>query len=484
MRRIKIVAFFILFLLLFVSGISFSQNNNSEDSGNLSLEQILEGFDEIEGDSESSKAVQIDQTALEGGISLVGKLDHSEIWDFSGNTAFRSTYNYAHNAPKEDESDHRYLSSLRLEMNMGLKARFSSDWYAYISGRAFRDFIYDIKDRNRYPDEFLDTYEEEAELQEAYVQGTLSPNLDLKIGRQITVWGKSDHIRITDVLNPIDLCEPGLVNIEDLRLPLTMTRVDLNFSQANLTALMIHEIRFHKNPVFGSDFYPSSTLQPDERIPEHGGENTEYGVALSLYMHGWELSLYGARFFDDNPHFVHIAQGFPPTFELQHSRLNMRGFAVNVVLGSWVLKTEAAYMGGLEFFNIPDISFSRLDILGGIEYSGIKNTLITLEAANRHLFDFDSRLEDDPDNAIEDDTQIVLRFQQDFLNETLHLSTTVMNYGLRGEGGSYQCFSVDYDVADAFTVTCGLINYISGDRKAFEDIGNNDRIFLKLKRSF
>lgn len=45
------------------------------------------------------------------------------------------------------------------------------------------------------------------EIREAYVQlyGFLSKNLDLTIGRQRIVWGKSDRLNPTDILNPYDL---------------------------------------------------------------------------------------------------------------------------------------------------------------------------------------------------------------------------------------------------------------------------------------
>ena len=47
-----------------------------------------------------------------------------------------------------------------------------------------------------------------------------------KLGRQIVNWGRSDTVRVLDVINPLDNREPGLVDIEDLRLPVTMARVD------------------------------------------------------------------------------------------------------------------------------------------------------------------------------------------------------------------------------------------------------------------
>ncbi len=81
-------------------------------------------------------------------------------------------------------------------------------------------------------------------------------SLDIKVGRQIIVWGRSDNMRVTDVLNPLDLREPGLTDIEDLRMPVAMTRLDFYHGNWNVTGVAVHEQRSDKKPSYGSDFYP------------------------------------------------------------------------------------------------------------------------------------------------------------------------------------------------------------------------------------
>ena len=80
---------------------------------------------------------------------------------------------------------------------------FPTEWKGLLSGRTFYDAVYELTDEV-YTDEVLETYESEAEIGEAWIQGSVTKNLDLKIGRQILVWGKSDNIRVTDILNPIE----------------------------------------------------------------------------------------------------------------------------------------------------------------------------------------------------------------------------------------------------------------------------------------
>ena len=123
-----------------------------------------------------------------------------------------------------------------------------------------------------------------------YIQGSLTKSLDVKIGRQIVVWGKSDNIRVTDVLNPLDIREPGLTDIEDLRLPVTMSRLDYYIGDWSLTGIAIHEIRFNKRPEYGSDFYPGSQPPPHEDKPDHCGNNTEYAVAINTAFSNRQVS--------------------------------------------------------------------------------------------------------------------------------------------------------------------------------------------------
>ena len=90
----------------------------------------------------------------------------------------------------------------------------------------FYDFAYEIQGRDKFTQEVLDENENELEFDEVWLLGSITDRLDLKAGRQIVVWGKSDNIRVTDVLNPLDLREPGLTDLENLRLPVTMTKLD------------------------------------------------------------------------------------------------------------------------------------------------------------------------------------------------------------------------------------------------------------------
>ena len=408
------------------------------------------------------------------------------FWSLDGFLRLDTAYAYQQQEPVGDGPDYRGLSKLRGTVQLELNLDFGHRWSALISGQASHDAAYGLKERDRFTDEVLDRYEQEAEFRETYVRGTLLDDLDLKVGRQIVVWGYADQLRVVDVLNPLDNREPGLVDIEDLRLPLTMTRVSYYLGDWSLNAVAVHEIRFNKDPVYNSEFFPFSQPLPEEEIPPDGGENTEYGLWAQAVLSGWDIAFYWARIFDDTPHVEVELEGFVPKPRLVHSRLTMLGSAVRVALGNWLIKGEVARIDGLEFAALPDETRSRWDVLGGLEYSGIRDTTITLEALNRHIVDFDDVLEGGYDNALENVNQYALSYRGDFLNQTLHAVAVWLAFGETGNRGTVQRYSLTYDVIDALAVTGGVLVFQSGDKANFLlDHGqDSDRVFADVKYSF
>lgn len=476
-----------IFMLCCISGTAAAQERSGKFSADTKLDAVLEGFDDQPSTTNGNKELDDVLKGFEEGEGAAEESTQKEeakkppFCDLSGSASLGVSYSFAHDAPKPGETDYRGLSRLRPDFHLGLDLAVSKTWKALISGRAFYDFVYEINGRDKYTDEVLDEYEKEAEFGEVYLQGSLLASLDLKVGRQIVVWGKSDNIRVVDILNPLDNRKPGLVDIEDLRLPVTMTRLDYYLGKWNLTAIAVHEIHFNKNPVFGSEFFPFESTLPEEKKPTNSLDNTEYALAVNGIFRGWDISFYVARFFDKQ---AHVEMVLPTQLERRHSRLTMVGTAVNVALGNWLLKSEVACFDGLEFFALPGEKKSRFDVLAGMEYSGFTNTTISLEAVNRHINDFVSTLEAPPDSARKDEFQTVLRYSGDFLTDTLHLVMLASTFGVTGKDGALQRFSVEYDVTDAFSVKLGLVTYQSGDKVQFRNIGDNDRLFLEAKYSF
>jgi hypothetical protein len=443
------------------------------------LDSALQGFSEPAADAVGDALQGFDaglpDAALEGfdngttPITTTNVSKDEKSWQLSGALTLGAAYNYAHEAPAATAADYRGLSRLRARFNLEHDADLGASWRSHITGYGYYDLAYQLNGRDNYTDEVLNEYESELELSEAWLQGKLHKQTDLKLGRQIVVWGKSDNIRITDLINPMDNREPGMTDIEDLRLPLAMARLDYYVGNWGITALAIPEIRFNKTPPVGSDFYlPMPAF--NEEIPA----DTEYGLAANGIFSGWDLSIYWAQIYDDNPTIIGS--------ELQHARLNMVGSAANIAIDNWLLKGEVAHLSGLVYSTLPNDEFRRTDTLLGVEYSGLRDTTLSLEIANRHLHDYDFPLSGA--GAIEDEWQTALRYQGDFMHARLHLLAVVSAFGEQLDEGGFGRYSAAYDIADALKITGGLVSYETGSKVPFGSYGNNDRMFIDLKYSF
>ncbi|MDY6903965.1 MAG: DUF1302 family protein [Thermodesulfobacteriota bacterium] len=463
---------------------------DDEGGGSGDLGDALSGFEDGGGSFDDQTTFTIEDTGA------------ASAWDFGGSIKLSAVFNVNHDPPEPEWTDHRGLSRMRSELELEVDRDIYKSWQFRISGRAFYDGAYAIQGRDKYTEEVLDVYEDEAEIREAYIQGSLLPALDLKMGRQTVVWGRSENFRVTDVLNPLDSRTPGLVDIEDLRLPVCMTKLDYYVGDFTITGIAIPEIRFNKMPVVGNDFFPLNEAQPDEEVPSPSLSNTEYAMAIKGIFHGWDASLYGAYFFNDESFYDPLGYeytlvevislpggGVQPIYEQdfvalrRHERLYMVGGAANATSGSWLFKTELAYTGGYKYTSTEDEK-EKLKWLVGLEYSGLKSTTVSLDLLQTWLNDFETRMMVLPDYAVETQFEAALRISRTFLHERLELVFFGLLRGGGGEDGAFERLSASYDFTDRLTGGIGALFYQDGDSITYDNIHDNNRVYLDLTYSF
>jgi len=162
----------------------------------------------------------------------------------------------------------------------------------------------------------------------------------------------------------------------------------------------------------------------------------------------------------------------------------MVGTAGNVAKGNWLLKTEIAYLKGFEYHGVRNKK-ARLDFLLGLEYTGLTDTTLSIEAANQHMFAFENAMAEESPNQLQKDSfQGVLRITRSFLHEALEVTLVASILGERGQDGAFERLSASYDITDALVMTAGVVLYQQGDNILFTNIEENDRVFLDFKYSF
>lgn len=426
------------------------------------------------------------------------------FWDLSGDLSLGTSYNYLDH-DSATGTPYGNLSRLRAQLDLQLDLDLPREWKMRVEGYGFYDFTYVFKGRSQYTRDVRDDYIWEVDFREVWLQGRLGPSLDWKLGRQIVNWGRSDTLQVLDVLNPLDNREPGLVDIDDLRLPVTMARVDYypkwvpeGWGDWSLQLLVIPEFRQARNPPIGSDFNPVPIVidLPSDK-PDHFFDEPEYGGSLTGMFSGWDVSLYAARVYANTPAVV-FAEGLPPG-SLRHDSITMIGAGGNWTVGSWLFKGEMAWFDGLAFTSgsspaagvvrLKTVEKSRFDTLVGVEYYGINDLQIAFEVVQRHILNYDGALKFEAGgvefaDAEQDSFEAAFRVTADFMNSRLQLTGVAVVLIGDAYQGSVERLQANYQLMDALNLAGGIVLYQGGDDPYFESIARNDRLFLQIDYDF
>ena len=402
---------------------------------------LLDGFDDSQKDEETdTKKSTFLPTGLEG------RFVQSAAFSF-------------HN-----DAPHDGLSSLKSLLFLEYNHTLFKDFKLKLNGNAFYDLSYAIKGRDDFSKEDVDALESEVELFDAFIEGSLTQNLDIKVGRQVVVWGKSDTIRITDVLNPLDNRRPAMVDIEDLRLPSSMLKFDYYHDKWRISPMLIVEQRFNKNPPFGGDFNPNPKRLPTRKTPH----TPSYALEIAGEFSGFDINFYLADTYAQDE------LGLP--FLTHSKKTQMIGTAFNYVYESWLLKGEFAYKKNFVFLQSGDKRFNRFDTLLGVEYKGIADTTLSYDIANKHMSQ-KSKI------FTQDTYQHAFRATSDFYNATLHVNYLIALFGKKLDEGGFQRAWFKYDISDGLSTNFGIVDYIGGS-KIFDAINDNDMLFADISYSF
>ncbi|MCK5881221.1 MAG: DUF1302 family protein [Sinobacterium sp.] len=487
------------------------------------LEDALSGFDEFDelsvseptnmsaddlGDLDESGFDESPSNLTDNNSGLTPTKNPSSPYHFSGYTSLLGAYNYAQKsertvAPGDTPMDFSGLSRVRAKIDIELDMKHGDNWRSKFEVIGWYDMSWAINGRENYTQEVLDVYESFFDIKDAYVQGSLTQNLDLKFGRQVVIWGKSDSIRITDVINPLDNREAGMVDIEDLRLSEVMSKFDYYFGDWGLSGIIIHEPRLEIEAAFGSDYRPSDLFGPaipydkfpDRIEPEWNLENTQYAMSLDGRFSGWDISYYAAHVYDSR--FDIEFSGTTPV--RVYDKINMLGVAGNIVLGSWLFKAESALINDINYRSTD--RKNRLDALIGFDYMGVKDTVISLELADRHIFNYEENMLTTtlpeavaqgtfPDFVREDSVQIALRTSYTFDHDNATVTYLLSLAGGNGSGssfdGGFQRLWIDYKYTDVISLNIGVVDYLGGDGiiPFYRAIEDNDRVFAEVQYSF
>ncbi len=384
-------------------------------------------------------------------------------------------------------------------------------WSAGLATHAEYDLATHV-DARRLDGATIDAYRGLIDLRRAWL-GVELGDLAVTTGLQVLNWGEGDALSLVDVTNPKDLREPGLADLNDLRLPALMTRLGLYQGAHRVELLWIHEGFYgYRTPPLGP-FSPlpallsnatgldiAALLRGRELAWHHAPPRFSWEAQQWLGRWAWrgsglDLALLGGLALDLQgvvglPAQEALAAGGDLGIPLEHRRFGLVATTGALPLDSFILRWELA-AGLARPFNTTDpgasplaaVSVARSDTVGGmlgVAWSGLADTLVAVEVAQT------VPLRGGLDFLIPPDLpQVAVRVSHRALREQLRLLAVVTSFGLAAELGWVARVDADWRVRDGLEVGLGYIHYGPGDRAGpIAGLERHDRVSFRLRWDF
>lgn len=333
------------------------------------------------------------------------------------------------------------------------------------------------------------------ELREAYVE-YVSDKWDLRVGRQIIVWGKADGLQITDLISPLDLTEFLARDYDDIRTPVEALKFRLLGEKTNFELVWV--------PVFKPAALPGGdnpwalteeahydvscpnlrfvTLDPVKPAKKLG--NSELFTRISFYLSGIDLGFsafytwddFGVSYWD-----MYSRDGYE-SLEVHHQYHRVGGFGAefSLPLAQVVLRGESAFYIAKRFqpeeANYPPIKKNAIDCLLGLDWYPGNDWTVSAQLVDKIILDHQYEIHNDAHTGL-----MTFHISKKMMREILKLSN--MLYLGFNDLDLFNRFMVDYALTDGLHLMVGFDLFL-GNSGYFGQYKDNSEFFIKAKYSF
>lgn len=335
-------------------------------------------------------------------------------------------------ADLEKETDTEHLKSFRNRIRFEAKYTLASpkkDPFSLIKQKepyfilsAESDYLW-FGSKDSENDYDLDLYE-------AYFNWDKGP-WQLRLGKQIVRWGKTDQISPVNNLNPQDMRRFILDDLEDRKIPNWMARVRFFQDMFNLEGIFIPFFEPNDLDYFDTDWAVyrhtreqilDSAMPPnlkqfvrglnvDEDEPAKNLENAQAGLRISTTLRDIDLAASYLYSFDPMPYFDHFPiknievngalsrqdiernlrklRLTPGDIQVEYRRSHIYGLEFETVLGDFGLRGESVYFDEQTFLkdNLTSTQKPVLHTVLGIDYTGEHGLYANFQVSDQEVFD-------------------------------------------------------------------------------------------------
>ena len=326
------------------------------------------------------------------------------------------------------------------------------------------------------------------ELREAYL-AYAKGNLDLRVGRQIVVWGVADALRLTDCVSPCDYTEFLAQDYDDIRMPVNALRTRYTWRSVTFEAIC--------NPV--ADFFilptdrhnpwaltlPSAplpyTIDLESCKPEKRLRNMEYGGRITTNLSGIDFSLSVLRTWNKMPALSLTVSdnGKSLLVKGEYRRMTMLGADCSLPVGQFVLRGEAAcYFDEAQSRGVGKdvVCRNTYNILAGVDWYPGNDWNFSAQYCHKYTAGNLDGL-----SVYRHAALATARISKELMRNSLKLSTFA--YVDVSNGGVFNRFSASYALNDQIELTTGY-DFFHADKGKFAMYKQNSEVWVKAKYSF
>ena len=326
------------------------------------------------------------------------------------------------------------------------------------------------------------------DLREAYLSYAKG-NFDLRMGRQIVIWGVADALRVTDCVSPFDYTEFLAQDYDDIRIPVNGLRAKYTRGSITLEAVCNPVVEFFILPTDERNPWairlPSVTLPYTTDLesgkPEKKIKNMEFGGRVTINLSGIDFSVSALRTWNKLPALCPTLSDDGRTLRIngQYRRMTMLGTDCSLPVGQFVLRAEVAeYIGEAQGGGLEQNAVRRntLNALAGVDWYPGNDWNISVQYYHKYTSGNLAAL-----SVYRNAGLATARLSKELLHNTLKLSTFA--YIDVANGGIFNRLSASYSLNDDIELTAGY-DYFHADKGKFVMYSKNSEAWVKMKYSF
>lgn len=314
---------------------------------------------------------------------------------------------------------------------------------------------------------------------------------DVRIGRQIIIWGKADGVQITDIVSPPDYTESITRDLDEIRMPVDAVKFRLLGKRVDTELIWIPVFKPALRPT-GDNPWAVRTSWPETvrvssraaREPATTLGNSEIALKLSAYLPGVDVAASLFHTWDDYPAMHRTVRtdgdNLIVNYAPAHHRLTVFGLEGSRPWGDFVFRAETAFYRGRYFETTAlDIDPRRKDSLkwlGGVDWTPGNDWTVTGQLIGEHILGHEKVLHERAGSYM-----ATLNVAKKLLRQTLTLSN--MLYYRFNDHEFFDRLKVEYAVTDDLQLALGA-DLFQGAKGPFGRYTDNSQIWLRARYGF